>query len=1361
MNVDKEKSLSDSSDTSEVTVEEENIIIDISALFGESIDDQNACESDSESIDMTSKDFSVEKLKGSENFHEWAFAMESYLAIKSYGDCIVADTTDTNAAKEKDAVKLAQAKGVLVLSIETSLYPHIRLCKSAIEIWKKIHNLFEDRGLMRRIGLLEKLVTNKLEDCESMTTYIGNIMSSANKLRSIGFDVTDDWLISIMLVGLPNEFKPYIMSLESATNVTADDVKLKLLDMGSGETSNAFAAKGKKQKKKKKFTKRKCYTCDSTEHLANACPQKVDKKKEKKANEETKAFFALSAFSKERETQVEDDNTNVRGSALFVKPRDVWHLDSGASNHMSHDDYGMQNCRASNINEILGADNSCMPVQKCGNLILEINENEINVDEVLHIPKLAVNLLSVYKITQRGNIVTFDSDGCVVKTKKGEILAFCKPNDGVYRIKIPRGKCYATREKVDDDAYKWHRRLGHINVSSLVKMRDGIVDGIKFREIGEAIANCARAKLSRSPFPHSSSRSKELLELIHSDLMGPFETKSIGHARYALTFIDNFSRKVFVYFLSQKNQTFKTFKEFKSLIENQSGKRVKCLRSDGGGEYASAAFGEFLRSNGIIHQKTAPHTPEQNGLAERMNRTLVERTKCLLFDANLPKTYWAEAMSMAAYLINRSACAALDKQTPEEVFMGKKVDLSNLKTFGCTVMVHIPKANRRKLDAKANKMIFVGFDANTKGYRCIDTGSRKLTISRDVKFIEDSTNIFVSVDEPTVDEPNDNDDPTNASVADDEIENDDEPQINNQPSPTNDDHNSSSDSDAFVEAQSTSNDHQNTDPDFQTRAKSPEGGRQPSSRLKTQFRPFQIPTAPRANAKYALFTEPTSYGQAKKSDERNKWQQAMQEEMDAHQLNQTWTLCDLPNDRRAIKSKWVFKIKGNSNKNIRFKARLVAKGYAQREGIDYDETFSPVVRHSSLRILFALAVQGGMKIHQMDAICAFLQGDLNEIIFMEQPEGFDDNSKRVCRLNKSIYGLKQAGRCWNLKLDRALKDFKFNQSPCDPCVYFNAKVIIALYVDDFLIFYKNDDDLICVKEYLNNKFDMKDIGIATECIGMRIEQSGGHISIDQEEYINHLVAKYELQNCKPAKTPSDTAEKLSVQMVNDENDITGTVPYQELIGSLLYISQCTRPDIAFSVNNASRFNSRHCKTHWEAVLRILKYLSGTADYKLKYSGPREDLCAFSDADWASDIDKRRSCTGSLLKLAGAAISWQSKRQDIVAMSSTEAEYIAMSSTVREVEWTKQFINGLQPNAIKTVTIYCDNESAIKLGNIAAFRERTKHIDIRHHHIREKVERNEIRLRHVGTNNMIADSLTKPVTGEKTKFCAQGMGISQQ
>lgn len=802
------------------------------------------------------------------------------------------------------------------------------------------------------------------------------------------------------------------------------------------------------------------------------------------------------------------------------------------------------------------------------------------------------------------------------------------------------------------------------------------------------------------------------------------------------------------------------------LVENQTGKKVKIVRSDNGTEYICHTLEKYFSDHGIQHQKTIPYTPQQNGVAERFNRSIVEKAKCLLFDANLPKCYWAEAMNMAMYLMNR-CLSSVHGKIPYELFHNKRINLSNLKLFGTEVMVMIPKEKRKKFDKNSKLMWFIGYDNNTKGYRCTDKNNRSIEICRNVKFLANSDSVRVTpecmqqilyeehdVDNEVADETIDNTSESGDWLTSDEttVVGDGAPndstvrQLQNitADDPTDD---------TFVPE--GENGIMNSTPKPMTTRSKGSGDVLPLwfanvAILSDQNFAFRCDGEDHAS-------DPVNLNDVTGRSDEEKWRKAMEEELSSLNENNTWELTSLPKDKRTVKTKWVFRTKRDRDGNVvRYKARLVAKGFSQRYGIDYDETYAPVVRYTSVRLLMALAASKGLKIHQMDAVTAFLQGEIEEDIYLEQPDGFNDGTGKVCKLKRAIYGLKQAGRQWNKKLDRELKNIGLIQSDMDPCIYHltNLNLMVAIYVDDFLIFYKDEEQLKALMAVLCSRFRMKDMGPAKGCIGIRIKQTDKGIELDQQVYVEEILKRFGMIDSKPIGNPCDINSKLI-------NETSGNivVPYQQAIGCLLFLAQATRPDLAYAVHNVSRFNNNHGEAHWQAVKRIFRYLKATVGYKLVYcNGTELDLVGWTDADWASDIDGRKSVTGYVFIMSSGAISWRSTKQQSVALSSTEAEYMALAATVQEAIWLKQLCGELgivlQHDQLP---IYCDNQSAIKLAESAGFRPRTKHIDIRYHFLREQVERKNVMVKFVDTNKNIADVLTKPVTKEKLDYCSRNMG----
>lgn len=482
----------------------------------------------------------------------------------------------------------------------------------------------------------------------------------------------------------------------------------------------------------------------------------------------------------------------------------------------------------------------------------------------------------------------------------------------------------------------------------------------------------------------------------------------------------------------------------------------------------------------------------------------------------------------------------------------------------------------------------------------------------------------------------------------------------------------------------------------------------------------------------------------------------MKKEIDALQDNNTWTLVKVPDDVPVIDSKWVFKIKRDAHGEVKFKARLVARGFTQKYGENYWATYAPVVRSSTIRLLIACAVEYGLIVEQIDVKNAFVKSPLQECLYMKQPKGFVKGSGLVCKLHKSLYGLKQAGHEWNKCVnDYFVNDLKFTRLKSDPCVYIKVNntdtIIISIYVDDIIILSKNRAIIQQFKESFNHKFSIDDIGECQKIIGIDVEQNERWIQIHQKRFIEDTLKTFNMEECNPVKTPMNPAQQLECQEDNCERcELVDPTQYRAILGKLSYLAISTRPDIVFSVSSLSRFNNVPHSNHLTAVKHVLRYLKGTMDYKIRYERKKEKLCAYSDADWANCRIDRRSYTGYITWFAGAPISWASKKQQTVALSSTEAEYMALADTAREILFIKHVMKelGFNDACCGPIKILGDNIGSLKLSQNIGCNKRTKHIDCRHHFIRELVERKEITLQYCNTNKMLADICTKALGAVK-------------
>lgn len=501
---------------------------------------------------------------------------------------------------------------------------------------------------------------------------------------------------------------------------------------------------------------------------------------------------------------------------------------------------------------------------------------------------------------------------------------------------------------------------------------------------------------------------------------------------------------------------------------------------------------------------------------------------------------------------------------------------------------------------------------------------------------------------------------------------------------------------------------------------------------------------------------------ALKGPEKEQWRLAMREELQCFKENDAWELCDAPKDSRVVQCKWVLRKKYDSENKVRYRARLVAKGFSQIEGVDYTDTFSPVVRHTTLRLLFALSVQLSLDIVHLDVTTAFLNGTLEETIFMQIPVGFSDSthSGQVLKLKKAIYGLKQSSRAWYKKVDECLLNIGYVKSKIEPCLYIksvgSSKTIVTLYVDDFFVFSNNKTETNHLKSMLGKNFVLKDLGIVKECLGMSVnfDKENCSVTLSQEKYIDKLLSKFNMTDCKTVNTPMEVNLKCKKENINCNSQN----PYQQLIGSLMYLVVMTRPDIAYAVSYLSQFNNCNTEEHWVYAKRILRYLKKTKNLGLKYSNIKNNnIEGYVDADWSNDVNDRKSYSGFCFMLSGSVISWNCSKQKCISLSSTEAEYVSLSEACKEAVYLRNLQHEVT-DRMYTITLYNDSMSAQKLLLNPVFHNKTKHIDVRYHYCREIVNDNIVSVNYLCTSDMPADLFTKSLNTVKHYKHVNALGI---
>jgi hypothetical protein len=486
----------------------------------------------------------------------------------------------------------------------------------------------------------------------------------------------------------------------------------------------------------------------------------------------------------------------------------------------------------------------------------------------------------------------------------------------------------------------------------------------------------------------------------------------------------------------------------------------------------------------------------------------------------------------------------------------------------------------------------------------------------------------------------------------------------------------------------------------------------------------------------------------------------MQTELSALDSTGTWLLVDRPPHVKPIGCRWVYKVKHHADGTIeRYKARLVAKGYNQIEGLDYFDTYSPVAKLTTVRLVLALASINHWNLHQLDVNNAFLHGDLQEDVYMTPPPNIDAKPNQVCKLVKSLYGLKQASRKWYEKLTSILVSHHYKQAPSDHSLFIKQTstsfTILLVYVDDILLAGNSLSEFAHIKQVLHTAFKIKDLGILKYFLGLEVAHSKSGVSLCQRKYCLDLLHDYGLSGCKPASTPSDP----SIKLYNDSSPPFEDIPaYRRIVGRLLYLNT-TRPDITFITQQLSQFLSSPTHTHYNAALRVLRYLKGCPGRGLFfYRSSSLHLQGFSDADWAGCKDTRRSISGQCFFLGHSLISWRTKKQLTVARSSSEAEYRALAASTCELQWLLYLLRDLHITLPKLPVIFCDNQSALHIAANPVFHERTKHLDIDCHIVREKLMSGVLKLLPVTSKDQLADFFTKSLLPQPFSILLSKLGL---
>ena len=1276
----------------------------------------------------------------------------------------------------------AKAHSAIVLCLGDKVLREVAKEKTAADILKKLEDLYLTKSLANRLLMKQRLYSYRFLEGRGILEQLEDFNKTVDDLENIDVSIGDEDKAILLLNALPPSYdqlrdailygrEKTITLLEVQSAMRSKELQKGDSKLGdsTSESLNVKKFKGKRQFKKpndnlkasssdQKET-RSCHWCKKPGHLKRDCYAW------KRKQESSGGKVVNSA------EEVEEDGSPEALNVMETKEGGSWIMDSGCSFHMCPNLSWFDDIKETSGSVILGNNQICY-VKGIGTVRLKVEGGcTVILNGVRYIPEVKRNLISLGSLEQKG--CKFVSEGGKMIVSRAEkVLMVAERRGSLYYMTATVQRSSGELHTVAGSVNLWHVRLGHPAAGSVKELIKKGVLQCSDEDGAIQCEECILGKAKKLPYPRGTHSSTMPLDYAHSDLWGPAQEDSIGGGKYYMSIIDDFSRKIWIYILKQKSEAFNKFKDWCMEVEAEKGMNLKCLRTDNGLEFLSREFDVFCRSKGIRRHKTVPMNPQQNGVAERVNRTILERVRCMLLAAGMEKRFWAEAAATAVKLINKCPSSSIGGDTPDYRWYGRHSNYDILRTFGCKVFAHVKQG---KLEARALKCVMIGYQRGVKGYRlwCVEPGNAKVIISRDVTFWEDDLPFKKKADVVT--------EASKFEVEAEEI-------VQKQQDEQNGEQQGGATPDADKHG-----DRQGgvaTDADIDAPQSDQQTQIEPGSYKLARDRVRRVikPPAKYSDAEFLFFallvaeeveySDPSTYEEAMDCKEWEKWMKAMVEEIDSLLRNGTWVLVERPDGRRVVSCKWIFKkkLEGADSENVRFKARLVARGFTQEHGVDYDEVFSPVVKHTSIRILLAIVARRDWELEQLDVKTAFLHGDLKETLYMAQPKGFvkAGDEGKVCLLKKSIYGLKQASRQWHRKFDDHVIKSGFLRSAYDECVYIKSVggavvAYLLLYVDDMLLAGACPKEIQKVKLDLKKAFEMKDLGPAKRILGMTIirNRKKKEIWLTQTDYVLRLLKRFQMSNVKEVSVPMSQQYKLSADQkpkCKAEEEEMKHIPYANIIGSIMYAMIGTRPDIAQAISVTSRYMSNHGKEHWSALKWLMRYLKGASDVGILFKGDAEfkgdALTGWCDSDFAGNIDTRRSQSGFLFSLYGSIISWKSSLQGVVALSTTEAEFMAMTSAVKEGKWLKGILEdfGIKQEG---VSIGCDNNSALSLAKHQVYHERSKHIDVRLHFIREEIEKGSVRVFKVDTAENPADMLTKPVPKEKLDVCMKLVNLCKR
>ena len=1379
---------------------------------------------------------------------DWTEQFKDYLTILDLHKPL---TEKNNANEDKTKLMLKNYCGTMIFNAikdmtckDSWTYITTEYVKKPDANWKYIHKI------------LQSYKTTKTSESLVCSSAVSDAISGIKNLK------IQDVLISLTIDKITQEYdveSPKLKKLLDLNPLNFDAINDFILDSTRGTKDNPiilnslssnqslFCTNCGKFGHEDTSCKRYCSICKVKSHDLTYCRKNKDgnwKNSLKQSNKDSLNYMSSSFIN-------------------FI-------LDSGATSNI----ISSRNCpQFTNTHSIQLSDGRVLSATNIGT----IQAGNLILNDVLFCPEIDVNIISIGDLTKSGYTINFSNNKCYIMLGNECIYTLLKSNNNIYTINLP---CKLIRDNNSSSLHFSsnsnsiiHQRFGHISNTQVSLLKKFISD------CGQEIPPtqkfdydcdiCPQSNFKRMGIKHTniSVKTSKILEVVHMDIWSATTISNDGF-KYLSTYTDDFSRYSTIFPLKNKSDQISTFIKYKNYTQNQHNTTIKKIKVDNGGEYISKEFISICEENGIEIIFTPPSMPEFNGVAERLNQTLITKARALVMESGVSWKYWPYILQTANLLRNISCTQKLD-EVPYKIWHGKEPLYSFIRIFGCKVIYrNINKKN--KLEPQGFHGILIGYNNSFTGYKILDTSNNKIYVRTHVKFDETSfpmkSNNLSNLNDFSLQEidfedtsiqntdlnssnisntmpstkqkrkranrkrkskRNKNNEHKETEINPSDIKQEKEEEVDklksikeenisqrteNVPSNMNNEtineienlteteiaSNIESESESNIETETETESSFETDNSYNEFSESEDTTKSTSiyktfqnivneslkksdnfDSLVTRSNKYKNQTTARRNSIHSIhaisninqlntITIPKSYLhylqdsisklnslaevpnnilQVEKSIHKDKWLSAIKEEEKSLLERDVFSIQEINESikDKILSYKWVFAHKCDEYGQIyRYKARFCANGYYQRKGIDYDDTFAPVARVATVRLLVSTALTKGHVIHQMDVKTAFLYGNIDKEIYIKCPKQFSTYKEGFClKLNKSLYGLKQASKIWYQNLKQTLLDDNFIESEASPCLFYRNDTFVLIYVDDILIT-GTHENVTKVKQYLSNKYQVSDMGEIHQFLNLIFTKINNGYVVTQSNKIQEMLTEYQMEDCNTKSTPMDKqkTDYESPQLINPDK-------YVEILGKLQYLSRNTRPDITFAVNKLYRSIKNPTEFNWQQVKRILQYLKLTINHGIKITSQTTDdpIRCYVDADFGGDPIDLKSTSGLVAFHNNNPIIWQTAKQDTVSLSTMEAEYYALSEGTKRVIWMKKLLNEIIPEYItKPIPIFEDNQATIKFarGN-ATMHKRTMHINRKHFFVKDhEIKHKTISIREIASSKNIADIFTKPL-----------------